>query len=735
MMLSAIFMLFGFRADAMTSDEITAKISSVSSAMNGYYWNANKTETELISAVNSGNYGYGLTSYACSLSINDENYHLTEYGCSSNTFNDRRQCAGFAHYMGYVVFGSKPSAENGWKLLYSVDSLQPGDIVRYNGHSLMVWYISGDKLYVAEANWWNNQKRWCQVHFGAFWDSASTVLNGLSNVWRNTNAGSVNQAPSGAWMSTYSLTVESGEPITLAFNANNATGFGIGIDRNGSRVYYHDNGNNNYHTVTFTEPGSYSAYVSAYNSAGAWNDSNKVYFSVTPKKHKVSYNTDGGTVANGPKASFDFHGFNRFRDVEQMVIYTTSYGASTGTNIYGNEYIVDANNQVIQIIEHTGNATIPAGGFVVSALDGTPASFCYSNISVGDYINYDPDEMRLFVWSAEAWNAGMKTRVVDGVNVYRDENQLILYDTNRGYTTTMTNEWGIENAISDRNQVTASESTGGNMEIPVGGYVLSGHLAGADWLYYNIQADDYVVYDSYLGKLYVWEKDAWIAGNKLVYEGETYGALPTPTKEGYNFLGWQNASGEIVTADTRVTETQDHTLTATWKQQGYVVSFYMNGAYNEEYYTPITVPADEDFVLPDEPTKFGSRFLGWGTSQVDIFPAYQAGSVYTDRKDITFYAIWQAEIYAECEMTEYINYFLCDLTFFNRATDFKLYIAKYKDEKFVGVESSIVTGDTASFILLKSEGVDEIRLFFWNTDGSLEPFGNTFTIYPYYSDL
>ena len=53
---------------------------------------------------------------------------------------------------------------------------------------------------------------------------------------------------------------------------------------------------------------------------------------------------------------------------------------------------------------------------------------------------------------------------------------------------------------------------------------------------------------------------------KVVKIGEAYGELPTPTRKGYNFAGWYTEAeeGTVVTADTTVTATTDHTLYAHW---------------------------------------------------------------------------------------------------------------------------------------------------------------------------
>ena len=58
-------------------------------------------------------------------------------------------------------------------------------------------------------------------------------------------------------------------------------------------------------------------------------------------------------------------------------------------------------------------------------------------------------------------------------------------------------------------------------------------------------------------------------GSKIVTYGQKYGTLPSATRSGYSFLGWYNASGKKVTADTVCTNGVSHTLTAKWQKKGY----------------------------------------------------------------------------------------------------------------------------------------------------------------------
>ncbi|MGN0798451.1 MAG: InlB B-repeat-containing protein, partial [Christensenellales bacterium] len=60
--------------------------------------------------------------------------------------------------------------------------------------------------------------------------------------------------------------------------------------------------------------------------------------------------------------------------------------------------------------------------------------------------------------------------------------------------------------------------------------------------------------------------------SKAVKLGDNYGDLPTPTRVGYTFNGWQNSDGSVVTSTTQNTTIGNHTLTASWTAKTYSVS-------------------------------------------------------------------------------------------------------------------------------------------------------------------
>ena len=74
---------------------------------------------------------------------------------------------------------------------------------------------------------------------------------------------------------------------------------------------------------------------------------------------------------------------------------------------------------------------------------------------------------------------------IDGYNVVRQTNYLVIYDKGKS---TGTNKWGSEVAV-DANGIAicAPVSNVGNMAIPAGGYVISGHGVANTWVKNNIK--------------------------------------------------------------------------------------------------------------------------------------------------------------------------------------------------------------------------------------------------------
>ena len=112
-------------------------------------------------------------------------------------------------------------------------------------------------------------------------------------------------------------------------------------------------------------------------------------------------------------------------------------------------------------------------------------------------------------------------------------------------------------------------------------------------------------------------------------------SLPTPTYDGYDFIGWytQKDGGDEVTTNTVFTK--DTTIYAHWQKQEYIVTFDANGG---SVTTISATTKDGKLESLPTPTYDGYTFLGWYT-QKDSGNKVTTETVFT--ADSTIYAHWQ----------------------------------------------------------------------------------------------
>jgi uncharacterized repeat protein (TIGR02543 family) len=131
------------------------------------------------------------------------------------------------------------------------------------------------------------------------------------------------------------------------------------------------------------------------------------------------------------------------------------------------------------------------------------------------------------------------------------------------------------------------------------------------------------------------------ATSKSVKYGESYGDLPIPMKEGYEFAGWYLSGDEdIIRSTNMVRYKTDHTLIAKWSQNYYSVSFYTEGGEVDPGYKFIHT-GDEYGTLPT-PEKEGHIFLGWYNSENSDARQVVSSDLFTEAKSITLFARWKA---------------------------------------------------------------------------------------------
>ena len=104
----------------------------------------------------------------------------------------------------------------------------------------------------------------------------------------------------------------------------------------------------------------------------------------------------------------------------------------------------------------------------------------------------------------------------------------------------------------------------------------------------------------------------------LVYTVEQPVTLPTPTREGYAFLGW-TVNSDMAPQLTVVLpqgSIGNRTYTANWELTGYTITMDLNGGSGET--ALLYTVEDEEFALPT-PTRNGYEFVGW-TGEGIIMP-------------------------------------------------------------------------------------------------------------------
>lgn len=115
----------------------------------------------------------------------------------------------------------------------------------------------------------------------------------------------------------------------------------------------------------------------------------------------------------------------------------------------------------------------------------------------------------------------------------------------------------------------------------------------------------------------------------------------TPTRNGYDFLGWAtSASGSVAYQPSAIyTSNAALKLYAVWKAHTYTVTYDANGGTD----APAAQIKTHDISLTlssELPVREGYEFLGWGTSAQATAASYSPGGIYTTESNITLYAIW-----------------------------------------------------------------------------------------------
>ncbi len=170
----------------------------------------------------------------------------------------------------------------------AVSSPQPGDLIFFSwSHVEIVTRVENGTVYCAGGN--NQGKTYpggrCAGERNA--QSVAKSMNGSIRLYLRPNYTSIIQAPNTSVLSIDKTMLAVGDEITFTASSDYATGFTIGIDKDGGRIITQDLNGNTF-SFTPTEAGDYYSYVTAWNSIGLV-DSPGITFKVYDSAPSESY--------------------------------------------------------------------------------------------------------------------------------------------------------------------------------------------------------------------------------------------------------------------------------------------------------------------------------------------------------------------------------------------------------------------------------------------------------------
>ena len=158
------------------NDTMTTLNSLVKRFPHGKYWNH----------VGKSNQPNGVTTTPCG---NHSKCHWAVNSCNCNSFDNAIQCMGYAHKISYEITGVMPRNNYEKHTTLKASELRVGDIIRYrwNGHSICVTGVSGNKISFTDCNYIGR----CQIRWGIMNLSDivgfSYVLRLKGNTRKNSN--------------------------------------------------------------------------------------------------------------------------------------------------------------------------------------------------------------------------------------------------------------------------------------------------------------------------------------------------------------------------------------------------------------------------------------------------------------------------------------------------------------------------------------------------------------------
>ena len=139
--------------------------------------------------------------------------------------------------------------------------------------------------------------------------------------------------------------------------------------------------------------------------------------------------------------------------------------------------------------------------------------------------------------------------------------------------------------------------------------------------------------------LYLDANGGIVSQNELIVTYNESYILPTPTREGYRFNYWLDGNNRISNSGICY-YTKDTTLKAKWSLNTYTITYDVDGGENNSL-NPSTYTYESDTILLKNPSREGYEFLGWSTSE-NSSPVLNYKINHNSYGDIELKANWKA---------------------------------------------------------------------------------------------
>ncbi len=398
------------------------------------------------------------------------------------------------------------------------------------------------------------------------------------------------------------------------------------------------------------------------------NGSITLYALWTPKTYTVTFSSEGGTIIEPNTGSESATKYNK------IVTYDEEYGAfpkaiKPGYNFVGWYTDKISGNEINETDHYTnaGNTTLYAhwaeATFKVmleyyeghKELDTEPASI---NVTYnGTYKEISKVVPERTGYTFKGWY----DQEIGGEQITKDTKVEVTDDNTKLYAQWENNQYTIsfdpnQGLVEPEKKSIVYDKEYGELPIPTRtGYDFVGWFLKEEGNTEGTQitadkkvtvTDNIILTAKWKAKTYTVTFDAdggsvTSETKEVIYNNE-YGELPTPIKTGYDFVGWflkeeGNTEGTQITADKKVTITDNITLTAKWKAKTYTVTFDADGG-SATSKTKEVIYNNEYGELPT-PTKTGYTFAGWYTDRLSGNKVNETDH-YTSAGNTTLYAHW-----------------------------------------------------------------------------------------------